>query len=121
MPAYWKSFVEENDLVGKEFSVPPESDLSGVGADIVILDEQGIKSEQTELYPGIAVAKDGFIPVGGCTVGCGDPYFINERDGEGGALYRVYHDEVSEEGYDAARAVVIVLNNYRELLNYAVT
>ena len=119
MPPYWRTFIEEHCLVGREIMVPVEGDLSGLGVEIEILDEPGILYEQTELYPGIVVHKDGFIPIGGCGIGTGDPYFINERDGEGGPLYRIYHDEVNESGCDPATAVVMVLKDYRELLKYS--
>lgn len=119
MPHYWQTFIEQHQLTGRELSIPVESDLSGVGAKIEILDERGISAEQTCIYPGIAVSKAGFVPVGGCCIGTGDPYFINTRDGEGGPLYRIYHEEVADESYDAARAIAVVLKDYRELLKYA--
>lgn len=118
MTPYWRTFVEQHHLVGREISVPDDQDVSGVGIDIEILDEQAIQSEQTDLYPGIAVANEGYIPVGGCSLGIGDPYFINTRDGEGGPLYRIYHDEVVDEHYDPKAAIVVVLEDYRELLKY---
>lgn len=118
MTPYWRTFVEQHHLVGREISVPDDRDVSGVGAEIVILDESGIQSEQTDLYPGVAVAKEGYMPVGGCSLGTGDPYFINTRDGEGGPLYRIYHDEVVDEHYDANTAIVVVLKDYRELLHF---
>ena len=119
MPPYWKIFVEQHQLVGREISLPAEADLSGVGAEIELLDEANISTEQTELYPGIAVAPAGFVPVGGCGIGTGDPYFINVHDGEGGPLYRIYHDEAARDPIDLGTAVAVVLKDYRELLNYA--
>lgn len=121
MPLYWQMFVKQYHLVGREFSIPVESDLSGVGARIEILDELGIRTEQTESYPGIGVSKAGFLPVGGCSIGTGDPYFINESDGGGGPLYRIYHDEVVDESYDPVRAIAMVLMDYRDLLEYGDT
>lgn len=118
MLPYWRTFIEQHQLIGREISVPPHADVSGVGAEIEILDERGVQSEQTALYPGIAVARAGFIPVGGCGIGSGDPYFINGRDGEGGPLYRIYHEEVTDDSYDEARAIAVVLRDYRELLKY---
>lgn len=64
-------------MAGRQLSVPADEDLSAVGAEIEILDEKGVRLEQTELYPGMAVSKGGFVPVGGCGIGTGDPYFIN--------------------------------------------
>jgi hypothetical protein len=119
MPPYWQMFLEQHRLIGRQFFVPVQSDLSGVGAVIEILDEQGIRTEQTEAYPGIGVSKAGYVTVGDCSSGTGDPYFINAHDGEGGPLYRIYHEEVIDENYDPARAIVIVLKDYREMLKYA--
>lgn len=119
MVPYWQAFIQKYSLIGIELSVPPEEDLSGVGAEIEILTDDGVRLEQTELYPGIAVSKHGFIPVGGCSLGTGDPYFINSSDGEGGPLYRIYHDEVTDDAYDADRAIAVVLKDYRDLLKYS--
>lgn len=121
MPPYWKTFLENNQLIGRHFSVSAELDLSEVGADIEIVSENHSFLEQTEYFPGIAVAPLGFVPVGNCLIGTGDPYFINIKDGEGGPLYRVYHDEVNHEPVDLSAAVAIVLKDYRELLNYPET
>jgi hypothetical protein len=118
MPPYWKTFVEQHQLIGREFLLPDDVDLSGVGADIEILGEANILNEQTESYSGIAVASAGFIPVGNCGIGTGDPYFINVHDGEGGPLYRIYHDELINEQYDAKTAIAIVLQDYRQLLKH---
>jgi hypothetical protein len=117
-PHYWLSFVAQHSLIGKEVSVPEESDQSELGAEIEILDEEGIRSESEDCYPGIAVVKDGFIPIGSCSLGSGDPYFINIQDGTDGPLYRIYHDAVTEDGYDRDEAVVIVLSNFSKILNY---
>jgi hypothetical protein len=118
MPPYWKSFIDKHGLVGREISVPADADASGVGAEIEILDEQVSAAEQNEFYPGIAVLNAGFVPVGGCSFATGDPYFICTRDGEGGPLYRIYHDEVTDGNYDASRAITVVLSDYQELLRF---
>lgn len=118
MTDYWQAFVEAHHLVGRQISVPDDLDVSGVGIEIEILGDEAIHSEQTAAYPGIAVVEAGYIPVGGCSIGTGDPYFINIHDGEGGPLYRIYHDEVVDQSYDAKAAIALVLEDYRELLNY---
>ena len=114
-PLYWKSFIESEDLIGKHTTIPEEEDRSGLGAYICWFDDDGSRSEKEDFYPGIAVSSDGFVPVGGCTIGSGDPYFICERDGIGGPLYRVYHDAVREDGYCRDDAVAIVLQDYRSI------
>jgi hypothetical protein len=121
IPQYWKSFVKQNSLVWKEIEIPEHVDMTEAGAEFEILDEEGICREAEDLYPGIAVSKDGFVPVGGCSIGTGDPYFINQYDGLGGPLYRIYHDMVGEDGYDRDEAVDVVIENYTEILKYVIT
>jgi hypothetical protein len=74
--------------------------------------------EANELWPGIGIKNDGFIPVGGCSIGSGDPYCINIHDGESGPLYVADHERVGPEGYDRDEAISVVLQNYEELLHY---
>lgn len=67
-------------------------------------------------YPGIGVAKLGYVPVGGGG-GTGDPYFIRESDGEGGPLYRIYHERVLADGSVMDDAIVVVLADYRAAIS----
>jgi hypothetical protein len=117
-PEYWRRFISVNALAGQEVEVPEHADLSGLGIELEFLDETGTKQESEELFPGISACRDGFVPVGGCTFGTGDPYFINVNDGENGPLYRIYHDAVGEDRYDPKQAVTVVLGDYRELVKY---
>jgi hypothetical protein len=118
LPTYWQSFIESNALVGGRTSIPEDKDLTGVGADIYWFTDEQAREEKEEFYPGIAVAKHGFVPVGGCDMGSGDPYFICAADGAGGPLYRVYHDSVREDGFDRSEAVAVVLQDYRAILSF---
>ncbi|MEO0375638.1 MAG: hypothetical protein AAF329_13635 [Cyanobacteria bacterium P01_A01_bin.17] len=108
----------ENQLISREVFIPEESDLTGLGADLRFYDAEGSQKEAKEFYPGIAVAADGFVPVAYCTEGSGDPYFINSHDGIDGPLYRIYHDAVSQESYNRAEAVAIVLQTYTDVLRF---
>ncbi len=119
LPDYWLRFLESTGLFpGSEVTIPAADDLSGVGAVIEILSDESSREEAEEFYPGLAVARDGFVPVGNCAIGCGDPYFISMHDGLGGPLYRIYHDQVSDEGYDREIAVAVVLNDFRDVAKY---
>jgi hypothetical protein len=119
-PSYWSEFLEANALVHREVSIPEVQDLSGVGADLEMYDAESSRQEMEEYYPGIVVAADGFVPVAHCSIGSGDPYFINVNDGPGGPLYRVYHDVVANQPYERSQAVDLVLASYQELVRYAV-
>lgn len=117
-PSYWDQFIRDNSLVGRHFEVPKHADASGLGARLQILTPSQSREEAEQAYPGIAVAPDGYVPVAHCLGGSGNPYFINGRDGEGGPLYRIYHDAVAVEPYDPAEAVAVVLADYRHILRH---
>ncbi|MEI8012790.1 MAG: hypothetical protein WCI27_10000 [Candidatus Omnitrophota bacterium] len=120
IPEYWKTFVNQHSLDGREIDIPEESDLSELGANFEIFDEISIRYETENLYPGIVVAKEGFVPVGGCLLGSGDQYYINRNDGSNGPLYRIYHDMFGGESYEKDKAIVVVLRNYAEVLKFIV-
>jgi len=121
IPDYWVRFVKAHDPLAKEIRIPEEADMSQVGADFQMMTAEDCLNEATNFWPGIGVTKDGYVPVAECLIGSGDPYFINSNDGEGGPLYRIYHDSVSEEGYDTEVAVAIVLRSYEQVLSYVAT
>ncbi len=121
IPEYWTKFITSNCLAGKSCEIPEDSDLSELdGGDLKIFGENKILDEANEFYPGLAVKKDGFIPVAGCLQGSGDPYFININDGANGPLYRIYHDAemIDDNMYNLDEAVNIVLSDYTDLLKY---
>lgn len=123
-PYYWKEFLDSAGIQRIEIHIPASDDLSQIddeGIDIYIFDEAMSGEEADKYYPGIGVKKDGFIPVAGCQLGTGDPYFINTNEGKGGALYRIYHNKVFDENYDSEKAIDKVLNNYEDLLKYKIT
>ena len=117
MTPEWKAFIAENNLLKRETEIPADSDKSGLGAVIMWMSEASSAEEKEKFYPGIAVAPLGFIPVGECQFGSGDPYFISQHERPDGGLYRVYHDSVGEDGV-GKDAVVVVLKDYRDILKY---
>jgi hypothetical protein len=121
IPDYWKEFISKNSIIDKSFEIPSDADLSELeGGSLEIFGESDILDEANEFYPGLAVKKDGYIPVAGCLHGSGDPYFINVSDGINGALYRIYHDAEmdDDDSYNMDEAVNIVLKDYSDLLKY---
>jgi hypothetical protein len=117
-PPGYNRFIEQHNLIGLEVEIPEQNDLSGVGALIELLDEVNAIKESTGFYPGLVVKADGYVPIGGCAIGCGDPYFINLHDPQPGPIYRIYHDSVLDEKYNREQAIARVLNSYEELLLY---
>lgn len=123
IPDYWKAFINDNRLAGKLCEIPERADLSELsGGRLKFLTESEIYEESDEFYPGIAVKKFGYLPVAGCWLGSGHPYFINVNDGPNGNFYRIYHDAemLDDDTYDMVEAVNIVLREYNELLKYLI-
>lgn len=118
IPAYWQKFRDQHSLARTLIQVPEEDDQSGLGAEVNIFGDDEIIEEGTLFYPGIEAVKHGFVPVGGCDIGLGDPYFICVEEGRNGRLYRIYHDVVSDGDFSKAEAAVIVLERYEDLLNF---
>jgi hypothetical protein len=117
-PDFWFKFVSDNGLVGVTVEVPEERDQSGLGVDLKFLTPEQSIDEAMNFWPGLAVAKDGYVPVGSCLCGSGDYYYIRATDGAAGPLYRIYHDAVNEDSYDPNEAIAPVLRSYEELLGY---
>ena len=115
IPDFWRKFVDENDLIGKEIEVSDEADMSSLGADLKIMTWEQAKSESTEWHPGIEAAKSGYFPVAMCLEGSGDYYYINAKL-ENGPLFRIYHDSVAGEELEES-GVEMVLESYAQLLS----
>ena len=115
IPEYWQNFIAENKLVGRDFEISEYDDLSELGADLRIMNIERCISETTECYPGIAAAKENYVPVAMCLSGSGDYYYIRSTDGENGSLYRIYHDAVNGEHIEPD-CIEKVLNSYASLL-----
>lgn len=119
LPEYWTRFIAENRLEDGKFSIPwSDFDSENDRHEIYLFDESQAQEEATELWPGMRVFEDGFVPVAGDEIGTGDQYFINTNDGPDGPLYQIDHEQVLEDGYDRADAVHVVLASYSELVRF---
>ena len=114
IPEHWLSFITSNKIIGREFEITEADDLSGLGADLKIMNVEQCISEATECYPGIAAIKEGYFPVAMCLSGSGDYYYIQTSEGDG-SLYRIYHDAVNEDKLESS-GIERVLKNYASLL-----
>ena len=65
-PKFWEEFVEVNNIIGSDFEIDEESDLSEVGGDLRIMSAEQCTDEATNCYPGILAIKDHYIPVAMC-------------------------------------------------------
>jgi len=117
-PQTYRRFVEQHALAGKEIEISADADLSRVGASLKLCDEAAAKSEANDFYPGLIAKADGYVPIGECLIGSGDPYFISVHDEQPGPVYRIYHDSVLDAGYDREQAIARVLDSYEMLLQH---
>jgi hypothetical protein len=86
-------------IVEHIFSIPEDRDPSGIGVDMKWLSPRQQVEEAYEYYPGILAIKDGYLPVGMCLMGSGDPYFLKSKD-QKYILVRIPHDAIYEETLD---------------------
>tara|TARA_R110001583_G_scaffold31479_1_gene107628 strand:- start:836 stop:1189 length:354 start_codon:yes stop_codon:yes gene_type:complete len=115
LPKYWLKFLESNQLIGMDIEISEGNDLSTLGADLRIMNEEQSQSEAADCYPGIVAIKKGYIPVAMCLGGSGDYYYLNTHEGAEGSLYRIYHDAVTGEELEED-GVEKVLQRFTSLL-----
>jgi hypothetical protein len=93
VPAWFLSMLRTYRLAGTCLTLEDEADESGLGVELIWLTPPQVISEATECQPGLSVVPQGYIPIGACAVGSGDPYFLDMRGGETDPpLVRVPHD-----------------------------
>jgi hypothetical protein len=88
--------MSEFRLVGTVFSLKAEDNPSRTGVDMRWMEPAGMREEARELYPGIEAVKNGYLPIGTCMVGSGDPYFLKVADGKNPPVVRIPHDNPEE-------------------------
>lgn len=66
LPNYWIEFISSNALTRATAEVPPQHDQSGLGVELAFLTEEQSTDEARNFWPGLAVANDGYVPVGSC-------------------------------------------------------
>ena len=93
-PSWLAELVATMPLWGLELgwqAYEPSADADGMEW-LELCDAKGIVSESVECYPGLAILPEGYVNVGSCTGGSGNPYFISIHDGGDPPLYRIFHD-----------------------------
>jgi hypothetical protein len=90
-------------MVGCSFKLAADLDESGVGVDMQWMDAAEMITEATEAYPGIDALKLGYVPVGECRLGSGNPYFVRTD----GALVRIPHEAAVGSSLDEAQVELV--------------
>lgn len=105
LPTSFALLLTSQPLVGLTFLLDDNTDESGLGAEFKWMTADQMIDEATEAYPGIAAVPRGFLPVGVCLEGSGDPYFLRLEDG---AVVRIPHDAVIDEDLDIGQVERVV-------------
>jgi hypothetical protein len=93
-PAWLADLLTTVPLSGLELGwqeFEPEPDYDGRSW-LFWSDARNIVMESSVWYPGLAILPAGYVNVASCSMGSGDPFFINAHDSVDPPLYRVYHD-----------------------------
>lgn len=80
-PNFWGDFISKNGLSEATVDVSEELDQSGLGVELKFLTSAQSLDEAENCWPGIGVAKDGYVPVGSCLYGSGDYRPAQHRSG----------------------------------------
>ncbi|MGJ4915698.1 hypothetical protein [Bradyrhizobium oligotrophicum] len=108
IPDWLRSLLTTYALAGECFDLPSDADASGLGVSLIWLTPRQIVSEAMECEPGLSVTPLGFIPIGACAVGSGDPYFLDLRQGAADPpLVRIPHDFAVEQPYPLDRIEIV--------------
>jgi hypothetical protein len=92
----WIDVLKKYNIIGESFSLSEEYDLSDFGVELQIMTVDEQMDESLNLYPGIASLKKGYLPLGICLEGSGDPYFIKDVNSTI-FLYRIPHNSLTEK------------------------
>ncbi|HLQ93031.1 MAG TPA: hypothetical protein VK148_23655 [Xanthobacteraceae bacterium] len=93
MPNWLVLLLSEYNLAGSAFSLDRKEDQSGLGAEVIWLLPIQLVSEAYDSEPGISVRSLGFVAIGACATGSGDPYFLDMRMASNDPpVVRVPHD-----------------------------
>nr|WP_121271550.1 hypothetical protein [Pedobacter schmidteae] len=87
------------NIIGQTFFISEDDDPTGLGVDMEWFTPAAQVEEAFEYFPGSLVVQNGYLPVGMCLSGSGDPYFLKTIDQKYG-LFRVPHDAINEGSYD---------------------
>lgn len=119
VPDWLRSLLTNFPLSGSCFEIDEDDDLSEMGADIKWFSPEQMLDESLNVYPGKAVLKIGYLPIGSCLAGSGDPYFIKLSDGsDDPSLVRVPHECASDEDYPEEE-IEVVCKHLSELFKVA--
>ncbi len=89
-PAWLLDVWRKVPLSGVRIYLDAKDDPTGIGVSMQWMTASELMSEAVEASPGREAAVHGFVPVGKCLEGSGDPYFVS-REPYDSPLVRIPH------------------------------
>ena len=103
LPPRLTRWMLDYKLCGTEFALGEDEEESGLGVEMQWLTPAQMVSEAVDAYPGILAVPAGYLPVGMCLTGSGDPYVLAGA-GDDPPLVRIPHEAAAgAERLDLAR------------------
>jgi len=96
-------------LIGQKFSLKEKDDLSEIGVEMQWMSPEEQLEEAFDFYPGKVALKNGYLPIGKCLEGSGDPYFIKQNDSTL-KIYRIPHDSITNDNELREEEIEIILD-----------
>ncbi|MBE9117308.1 hypothetical protein IQ249_15520 [Lusitaniella coriacea LEGE 07157] len=110
IPNWFINILFDFPLIGCDFELSEDLDISELGVGMQWMSAADTIWESTEAYPGIAAVLVGYLPVGMCTYGSGDPYFLNTKD-IALPLVRIPHTALDKNGKLIEEDIELVCSN----------
>lgn len=119
-PLWLLRVLAKYGLAGVNFTLEDGLDESELGVEMKWLHADEMIEEALMCYPGKPALNAGFLPIGACLLGSGDPYFLKLEDGNESdpALVRIPHESVVSENEireDSIEVVSDSLSRFFEL------
>ncbi|MEZ8878109.1 hypothetical protein AB6E09_03395 [Vibrio lentus] len=118
VPSCLLSLLKSFPLAGVCFSLDEEDDESEFGADLKWFTVPQMLEEALEVYPGKVVLKSGYLPIGSCLAGSGDPYFLKVLNDDL-PLVRIPHELASDDGDYPENEIEVVCSSLSQFFNRA--
>lgn len=110
IPQWLIDILFDFPLIGCNFELSEDLDISELGVGMQWMSVADTICESTEAYPGIAAVLVGYLPVGMCTYGSGDPYFLNTKN-IALPLVRIPHTAIDKNGKLIEKDIELVCSN----------
>lgn len=118
IPEWFMSALRDFPLAGSRFSLTEEDDQSEMGVEFRWMSPRQIATEVRDAQPGKAAAKCGYLPIGQCLEGSGDPYFLRVSENAANpAIVRIPHDSIGSDGDLLESDVEVVAGTLAEFLS----